>query len=225
MQTIKEIVNRIPADATFSVNGETKNLRTFCRKNPNRLSQGNGKLSQKIGIFSLPPGSTCPNGAICRGCYAAKFYNLRPSCRISWEANRVLASLYPDVLRALIARQIKTQRIHYVRIHGSGDFFSQDYVYDWKILAERFPSVNFWFYTKFQDGRTDNLTDLPNVNRVESILPCGTFNYGDHQTVVKLAKKYHAPICPATTKKGKGIVCGKHCKACMHNQYVLFHQH
>lgn len=35
-----------------------------------------------------------------------------------------------------------------VRIHDSGDFFSQDYLDAWKAIAAAFPSVIFYAYTK-----------------------------------------------------------------------------
>lgn len=79
-----------------------------------------------------------------------------------------------------------------VRIHDSGDFFSEDYLYGWIELAWRFPEILFYAYTKevsmvreamsreswpanflicfSMGGRQDHLID-PDVDRHADVFP------------------------------------------------------
>lgn len=42
----------------------------------------------------------------------------------------------------------KHQNIRYVRLHGSGDFYSQDYLDAWIAIAKKYPDIIFYGYTK-----------------------------------------------------------------------------
>jgi hypothetical protein len=90
----------------------------------------------------------------------------------------------------------------------------------WKQIAIDNPNVKFYFYTKMP-CLTIELSELDNVNQVNSILPDGELNFGSIEYVNELSKKYNAPICPATIK-GNDIKCGKDCKICINKNYVLF---
>lgn len=118
-------------------------------------------------IFSLPAVYTCPYAtADClKYCYAKSAY-MYPSVCIN-HAGNYMASLQDtfvtDVCKA-IREKIYTKKggirkafINprtgepkkiYVRIHESGDFYSKVYLLKWVEIAEQFPELKFFAYTK-----------------------------------------------------------------------------
>jgi hypothetical protein len=146
-----------------------------------KFFRGNAKLDEGIWTFSLPAGHFCPFADACRSkadrktgritdgpnvdfrCYAAtneararsvrdaRWYNadaLR-ACKSKAEAIKlILDSLSPYA--------------GVVRIHVSGDFFSQAYFDAWVEVARRRPRTLFYSYTKalpFWVARKDELPD------------------------------------------------------------------
>src|SRR5690242_16179439 len=117
---------------------------------PLRFGRGNAKLDDAIFTFSLPAGHACPfaegclakarrdNGLLRDGprtefrCYAASMEARRPSVRRSRWFNF-------EALRACRSRDEMTRLIldslspfaGFVRVHDSGDFFSQAYFDAW----------------------------------------------------------------------------------------------
>lgn len=95
--------------------------------------------------------NTCPSALACRAvCYAkqgryrmasvanARLHNL----------NAFLSSREGFIASALADLQRLSKRFNVVRIHDSGDFFSQEYLNAWKVIAAAFPAVIFYAYTK-----------------------------------------------------------------------------
>jgi hypothetical protein len=135
----------------------------------NKLNFGNGnaKLSTAIATFSLPAGHSCPfakdcyskasrltgiitDGKHCRfRCFAASqealFTNVRKSRWDNFEALKKLGTV-----------EKMTQRIQdslpkgytYVRVHISGDFWSEKYFIAWLNVALNNPLIVFYGYTK-----------------------------------------------------------------------------
>ena len=206
------------------------NLTLKTRKNKNYLScegvtvsMANGKLHESILIFNLPSVTTCPNCKDCaKTCYARKFEKLYPNVRPCRERNYTAAK-GPDfvaIMTALI-RRAELLGVSAVRVHESGDFFSQEYADMWEDIADRFPTLRFFAYTK-----SPYRPEGHNWNIVDSILPDGDINYGSHEFVHEKAEKYGYPICPATDHTlTKSTVCGKTCKLCQYLNHVLFYQH
>jgi hypothetical protein len=54
-----------------------------------------------------------------------------------------------------------TEEITLVRIHGSGDFYSQEYFERWILLAEKNPLVQFWAFTKSIPYWINNINNIP----------------------------------------------------------------
>lgn len=201
---------------------------------PFRLQEdGNSKLVGDILTFGLPAVKTCLNCSDCKDtCYArrAERYDSVVNYR---DVNYQLAKEEPEVFKLLLDAQIDEykDKVHnhrnndqvYLRIHTSGDFFSQDYLEIWKDLAEKHDDVKFWTYTKV--SHLLDFSDLPeNLNVIDS-LPEGKLNYGSPEYVHDLADELDSEctICPAVGSDE--VKCVKDCTACVDQEQVLFYQH
>ena len=179
---------------------------------------GNGKVSSDILIFNLPAVSTCPNCEGCKSsCYAMKAERIYPSVRESRKAN-----LMASHCRTFVARMVELivrSKASTVRIHESGDFYSQEYADKWTQIIAALPHVKFYGYSKSPYRPVGH-----NLNIVESLLPDGSINFGPKANILAAAKALRAKVCPYKLTK-KEIICGKHCKACLVHQRVLFVKH
>jgi hypothetical protein len=125
---------------------------------------------------------------------------------------------------------IKTLRPKYIRIHDSGEFFSQKYVDDWETIAKKLPTQTFYAYTKRKsEFNFSKLMKLPNVTIIDS-LHNGTINYGDTDKLPKgmfLCPDYKGSKERQVTPKGP--ICGETCTYCMtkeaENTGVYFVKH
>ena len=111
------------------------------------LSKGNSKLPKTTGIFNLPAIQTCSNCFDCRKyCYALKaermYPNVLPSRMSNWRDSLGQLFVNKTVLR-IIKLNVDT-----IRIHESGEFFSQAYWLKWVSIAKQLPGIQFYAYTK-----------------------------------------------------------------------------
>jgi hypothetical protein len=184
--------------------------------NLNRLSKGNYKLPKSTGIFNLPAGSTCPNCKDCYDtCYARQAEIQYAAVRNFRAENERLARNELIELTKLIKKQIKRQNIKIVRIHESGDFFSDDYMVAWAGIAADCHDVKFYGYTK--EKKALALNNMENMNIIYSYVQ-GKRNYGSREYVLDLKQKYGTYICPA-----KG--CLTECTHCLTEDSVAFEIH
>jgi hypothetical protein len=131
------------------------------------FGNGNAKLDQAIFTFSLPAGHSCPNADACKStadrktgyikdgprtefrCYAASMEARHSSVRRSrwnnFEALRACRST--DEMVSLILESL-TAFAGYVRVHDSGDFYSESYLVAWMEVARRRPRTTIYAYTK-----------------------------------------------------------------------------
>jgi hypothetical protein len=163
---------------------------------PLTFGHGNAKLDEGITTFSLPAGHSCPfareclsksnpkTGAITDGpsikvrCYAASTEARFPSVRRSrWRNFSSLRSLRSDKRMAKHILDSLSRFAGIVRVHDSGDFFSEAYYRAWLLVAARRPRTTFYWYTKclpywerhlyrLGDGRRPG--DPPNVVQTAS---------------------------------------------------------
>lgn len=131
------------------------------------VTEGNAKVSKDTAILNLPAGHTCPGASACLTkasmddgrikdgpqqtfrCYAAteEFQNNAREMRwFNFELLRLCGGNV-DVMMQLIARSLPANRT-LVRIHSSGDFFSQAYFDAWVNVAIAIPEIQFYAYTK-----------------------------------------------------------------------------
>lgn len=119
--------------------------------------------------FNLPAGHACPGALQCRvmvdrltgkfrndsdkfRCYAASAERF-PSARNSRWRNfdYVKAGNKPEIPKNCKA----------IRIHASGDFFSQNYFDMWLEIARENPTIEFWAYTKSINFWIPRIDDIP----------------------------------------------------------------
>lgn len=132
-----------------------------------KFGQGNAKLDEAIWTFSLPAGYTCPGARECLSkadrntgtirdgrntlfrCYAASMEARRPSVRASrWHNLELLraCSSTAETTRLILASLSSYAGV--VRVHDSGDFFTQAYFDAWVEVARQRPRTTFYAYTK-----------------------------------------------------------------------------
>lgn len=125
------------------------------------LSMGNTKIGLNLirtASFGLEAVKTCPAAKDCiSGCFARGGNYLFKSVKDAQE-RRLQASLLDDFVE-IITNEIKYLRVGAVRVHDSGDYYSDaqfssgsevesSYLDKWIEIARRNPSVIFYSYTK-----------------------------------------------------------------------------
>lgn len=121
-----------------------------------KWSFGNSKVSKldavSFGIPALESADgfkTCPMAGACAAvCYARQGMYIMPNVRASREFNlRVIRDSVHEFIR-LADEDLSGIKSKLVRIHDSGDFFSQTYLDAWIFLARKHPAKTFYAYTK-----------------------------------------------------------------------------
>ena len=174
------------------------------------LVAGNAKLDPTVLMFDIPAVITCGNCKSCAGpCYAMKAQRLRPDVYNKRALHLWAAVNHPEYLESLIRAQLSKAKQKFVRLHSSGDFFSQAYVDMWARIAADFPRKRFYFYTKMDcAGSGLDFTaflSLRNVNRVRSVLPDGRINFGSFEYVQTLIAEGYK-LCPYGVREYKARV-------------------
>jgi hypothetical protein len=138
-----------------------------------RVSDGNEKMEKtskvlrklfgqrsKVVAFNIPASidfmvdgesfNTCPQAGACKSvCYARSGrFTLSPA--ISARIDNLWSTLRPDFVPLIVADIVASKATH-VRIHDSGDFYSQSYVDAWIETAKALNGVVFYAYTKSLD--------------------------------------------------------------------------
>jgi len=170
------------------------------------LTLGNSKLSNGIATFDLPATKeVC--GRACPGCYAEKAQRIYPSVLPSREKKLMLSKhkAFTDAMN----KAIHSLQPHYIRIHSSGEFYSQQYIEKWAKIARSNLQRTFYAYTKrMKDFDFSPLTKLPNCVIIDS-LHSGALNYG--------AREQAPPdmfLCPDEGRQTEKV-CGVSCTYCM----------
>jgi len=128
----------------------------------NRLLAKTETAERRIACFSIPAdldfelagerANTCPGASACAGvCYAKQGKYKIPVVAAARRFNLDL-SLAPGFVEKLMedlsALTNRRRPITVVRLHDSGDFYSQRYLDDWARIAARMPGVEVYAYTK-----------------------------------------------------------------------------
>ena len=185
---------------------------------------GNKKLSRKIAIFNLPPGKSCPNSKLCvNRCYALKAWRMYPNVHRAWDRN-MKASKQENFITEIIAELKKLEhKITTVRIHSAGDFYSLKYYYKWECIADFFPKLHFFAYTKNREAYEAWLQiHRRNLNLIWSFIG-EHLNFGDREHVDHLVKEHEAFLCPCD--KGSDFICGIDCDYCLTSSLPCFLKH
>lgn len=110
-------------------------------------------------MWNLPPFVTCPGAS--EWC-TFNCYNLDSRTEVypieDWRINLWLFLNEEKGLQERIERQLqKMEGTCAVRIHSSGDFFSNGYISFWERIISSFQHVTFWAYTR--SWAVDKLSD------------------------------------------------------------------
>lgn len=137
--------------------------------------RGNDKLGKDVLIFNIPPGGK-KQGGTCRPtkwcyqyCYAMKGMHTYPSVTKANAKRKAMADS-PSFVEDAVA-ELKRTKKPYVRIHSSGDFYSEEYVDKWVQICKKCPEKKFLAYTKSVHLKESlkKLARLPNVSMYESL--------------------------------------------------------
>jgi hypothetical protein len=183
----------------------------------------NRKLSPgRIAVFNLPAArAIC--GRNCGGCYARKAQVYPTVRRFRWRNYR--AAQRRDWVERIVAEvKAVAGKILAVRVHESGEFFSQQYVDNWVQVARALPGCVFYAYTKrLAELDFSRLRRRPNFVLINS-LQYGV-NYGDAR-VIERYRRRGARVCPAVYGR---VSCGSGCNYCLtkvaQRRGVVFHRH
>lgn len=144
------------------------------------LKLGNTKLPDDMAVFDLPAEKTCPGAtALCKQfCYAKKA-EMYPAVSPFRFRNMSTSTTeeFVDIITNELLFLNKKKGINKIRIHSSGDFYSQKYLEKWFAIATKLPNIIFYAYTKswyfdfskhpdnfilfYSTDKTTTHTDLP----------------------------------------------------------------
>lgn len=117
------------------------------------ISDGNRRMN--IPTFSLISKDTCPNATkLCKKfCYAKKAerYSNPFISRMTNTFDSLKATFIEETKNAIRSKESK-----YIRIHESGDFYSQEYLDKWFKICKAFPDKSFLVYTQMFNLNWDN---------------------------------------------------------------------
>lgn len=123
----------------------------------------NGKGVKVANAFGLPAGKafSCPGAtAICeKVCYAGRLEKQYKAFMAVMLSNfdalkacgddiNAMVDLIHPMIQDFVSECDKKNVEKYFRIHHDGDFYSYAYARAWAIIADRFPEVTFWVYTR-----------------------------------------------------------------------------
>lgn len=158
-------------------------LHSLTMNNLLSLGKGNAKLDGNIQTFSLPSGYTCPGAGVCLSkanretgkikdgagcqfrCFSASQECLFRSVRESrWNNFELLkAAKTVEGMKTLILQSLPTTPFQevVVRVHVSGDFFSQTYFDAWLEVAKEKKNFLLYAYTKSLPYWIARLSEIP----------------------------------------------------------------
>jgi hypothetical protein len=190
--------------------------------NPIVLSRGNTKVHKAL-IWNLPAAKTCPGStALCREiCYAKDAEVLHNNVVPQSRARQLEISKLPN-FRELMIEKLNRARLPRMRIHESGDFYSQKYLDDWVAIIQQFPERKFWAYTKSWNLDFTEALKLPNFNLRYSVdVTTAHYPAQDIPLAAVSEEENGTFVCPATLVKGHAIRCMKDCSFCAESKESL----
>lgn len=161
--------------------------------------------------WNLPAGWSCPFARDCKimvgrengkmnimgekfRCYAAMSERFPAVREMRWKNYEEVI----DLLKEDKVLEIPKGATH-IRIHGSGDFFSQKYFDMWLEVCRRNPDVKFWAFTKSVEFWVNRLGEIPE----NLTLQASKGGYLD-----KLIDKYNLKYAEVFTDIGEALKSG-----------------
>jgi len=190
------------------------------------ISNGNRKVNALI--WSLPTKKTCIKASCWGYCYASKAERFYPGVLPSRENNLDASTRASFVIEMI--ELLKSKKKDIVRIHESGDFYSQDYVKKWYEICNALPNKTFYAYTKRHDI-FDWYLLLNKPQNLKLIYSMDSVRYGKLEPIIpkgydKVAYVHDTRTnCPAI--KDKSVKCMEHCDKCINDKTksIVFKKH
>ena len=180
----------------------------------NLMSKGNSKVKHTL-IFNTLSGTEGTCSQNCKDCYAPKAHRY-PSVVNAWTRNTILAKTDLPSLKRHLTLQIAKSKLTTIRIHESGDFFSQEYVDMWIEIAGMFPDKSFYAYTKedYEFGPINIINSYVQLDGRK------VYNYGSQEFCDRMEQEQGYFVCPA--RRDNDIKCNAGCNHCHANNKVVF---
>jgi hypothetical protein len=110
------------------------------------LQKNTACYGSEVFAFNLPVPGTCKPTRWCTiNCYAKSIRLDKSHRQARYKIS--LSKQFPD----LIIKEIKKKKIKFVRLHATGDFYSNDYIKKWIRIAENSPATFFRTSTRRRD--------------------------------------------------------------------------
>lgn len=114
-------------------------------------------LPKAIKTFGIPAVKTCPEAGSCKSgfdlktkkkytCFATQGTYTWPVVKAAYE--RRFKHSKKDYFVDDMIKEIGGKQTTHVRLHDSGDFYSDTYLWKWINIMENCPDTKFWAYTK-----------------------------------------------------------------------------
>ena len=200
------------------------------------ISNNNSKTGGGIYTLSFSPLLSCRNNAPCReGCYALKGKQAIPNVAGAYARNLRIYNENPAEFWRQVKAYILLFDIHVLRLFDAGDIPDGHFLEGLRDIAEQFPNVIFYGYTKQFEIINDDITrngKLPaNIRFWLSAWDKDFIIDNPHNlpvAYVDFTDKSKNPELPenAFTCAGAVVTCTL-CKACFNGKHnaVIFHQH
>jgi hypothetical protein len=137
----------------------------------NRKTGKSSRHFEAVYVWNLPAVATCPGASrwCLQHCYNADDREAVFPVNL-WVRNWAWCLHRPAQLAAAVSKQLNAHRgSTAIRVHSSGDFYSNDYVDLWIGIANSSPRASFWAYTRswaVPDLRS-KLEELRSLNNFE----------------------------------------------------------
>lgn len=192
------------------------------------LSKGsNRKLAKHIGVLNQPHAITCPGKtAICQDvCYAGKASRMYPSARAHRDWVFKL-SKQKDFGQDL-GKEITKRRLTHVRLHESGDAYSQAYLDKLFEACRMNPGTKFLMYTKsFHLDWTAKPANLVVYWSVDSSTNMASVPAQGPRAYLVLKGKTLPGVTQTCVHSSDKHYCGSECHTCwLGSSDVFFPQH
>ncbi len=150
-------------------------IRSKDRKVANQVNKS-GTQAAMANTFGLPSGKafSCPGAtSVCETiCYAGRlekvFKGVRENLIKNWEQVKdadylTMYNLIDEMISEFVADCDKRNAEKLFRIHWDGDFFNVDYTNAWADVIRKYPTVQFWAYTR-SDFAVPLLINIDNLS-------------------------------------------------------------
>ncbi|MEU6352161.1 hypothetical protein ABZ896_22975 [Streptomyces sp. NPDC047072] len=148
-------------------------------------------------VVELPDGSNfnvCPQAGVCAQlCYARVGTYRFKNVRAAHIRNLLLCRDSPEEFEKKMTEELSHRRYEgkWIRLHDSGEFFSDEYLLTWMRIMENSPAVRFYCYTKEISRFKRLVVPSPPAN----FLWCYSLG-GKEDHLIDLGSERHADVFP-----------------------------